>query len=235
MRNAATAALLAFACLFSCTKQERAVSIRECNASLTDVHENYVRYSHKFEYDIAPTGHYYKYEMIDRDDYIFYMPEAKGYIEVKYDLLPFHIFGKYDTSGDYYAIDGQIIVHNGVSAVNPAMDKYTDKVSSIIRGEYGYYMDTLSIAFNLLNSKGEAIPKDSLGFMQTPQPQTTIGSTVYTTGFNIGVKAQIQVGAAKVDESVPINPDEQITDPDGFINIESMYKEVWKGTCLGLR
>lgn len=116
-------------------------------------------------------------------------------IDLHLEIVPIYAYGNNDYSGDYYAVNGYVVAHNG--------DLNVRKLS-LRDNSYDYdwispFMGNLGISAVLLDKDGNEVSKGDVLFQNTPEPSTTIGSTTYNKGMNISFNFGVTFGK-KIDE-----------------------------------
>ena len=116
-------------------------------------------------------------------------------VELHYEVLPAYVFEGNGQSGDYYAVHGYAVAHNGAAYGERRLTEEKFPEAEII--QYGWYMGRLRLGFQLLSPEGEALNTDQVQYFVTPEPSTTIGTTTYKKGFGISLGIQpLTIGAA---------------------------------------
>ena len=120
-----------------------------------------------------------------------------SYAEVHMSVLPIYAFGQSSGSGDYYAVNGYVLTHNADMYERHRKIDYDD-------GGYRHdweicanFMRDLTFSATLLDGDGQPL-KDDVRFEKYPTPETTIGSTSYTSGWKVTLGFAVQIGGADV-------------------------------------
>ena len=109
-------------------------------------------------------------------------------IEVSYSIYAAYVFQCSENAGDYYIVSRTVTAHNG-----PLYAPF-DKVHGVVSiNAAGYYMKELEVTSQLNDSTGWYKLSD-LQFCGDVTPITTVGSTDYTTGVNLGLSGAVSVG-----------------------------------------
>lgn len=110
-------------------------------------------------------------------------------IDLHIEVLPIYVFGSEDYSGDYYAISGYCIMHNG-SFYKEVQKSFE---SSVLYAYY-WYMSRYNLEFQLLSSDEQKVSNENTLFFVTPEPSTTISSTTYNKGFSFSLSPKLTLG-----------------------------------------
>ena len=119
--------------------------------------------------------------------------ESSGALDLHIEVLPLHVFGNEQVSGDYYSVSGYVVMHNA----EVYAERYISKVNM-----YGWYMGEYNIGFQLLDSNGNAVSEGSTEFLVTPEPSTTISTATFKKGSSFSLSVNLTFGAMKRETEV---------------------------------
>lgn len=116
-------------------------------------------------------------------------PVKQG-IDLHLEVIPVYAYGDSEYSGDYYAVSGYVVAHNGELNVARQTRRYSD---------YDYewispFMGNLGLEAALLDKDSNEVNKGDVRFQSTPEPSTTIGSMTYNKGFTMSFNFGITFG-----------------------------------------
>ena len=131
-------------------------------------------------------------------------------IDLHIEVLPIYVFGSEDYSGDYYAISGYCIMHNG-SFYKEVQKSFE---SSVLYAYY-WYMSRYNLEFQLLSSDEQKVSNENTLFFVTPEPSTTISSTTYNKGFSFSLSPKLTLGVRQDED-------------------ETTHELSWKGMLMGV-
>lgn len=113
-------------------------------------------------------------------------------IDLSYNIYPLYSFEGSNTQGDFYVVEGTITVHNA----GMYNGKWIKKHGGVRAHLCAYYMYGFQIETQLVDDHGVAIPDVSFPAGATPVPESTIGSTSYTSGFTWGLNGSFTGGVS---------------------------------------
>ena len=131
-------------------------------------------------------------------------------IDLHIEVLPIYVFGSEDYCGDYYAISGYCIMHNG-SFYKEVQKSFE---SSVLYAYY-WYMSRYNLEFQLLSSDEQKVSNENTLFFVTPEPSTTISSTTYNKGFSFSLSPKLTLGVRQDED-------------------ETTHELSWKGMLMGV-
>ncbi|MGN1210285.1 MAG: hypothetical protein ACI4TM_01250 [Candidatus Cryptobacteroides sp.] len=117
--------------------------------------------------------------------------ESSGAVDLHIEVLPLHVFGNDYGSGDYYSVSGYVVMHNA--------EVYAERSIPQIN-MCGWYMGEYNLGFQMLDSNGNAVSMESIEFLVTPEPSTTIGAATYTKGSSFSLSGNLTFGAMKKED-----------------------------------
>lgn len=121
--------------------------------------------------------------------------EEQG-IDLHLEIVPIYAYGSNEYSGDYYAVNGYVVTHNGDLKVRKQSATYPDYRYSWITP----YMNMLGMTAEILDKDGNTVSTGDVRFQTTPEPSTTVGSMTYNKGFTMSLNFNISFGAKKDDD-----------------------------------
>lgn len=114
------------------------------------------------------------------------------------EVIPLYISrGDGSADGDYYAVKGYVVAHNAM--LNLHREEFRDD-NDILYTVITPYLAGITLKSRLLGRDGSEIQPGEVTFFNTPLPETTIGSTTYTTGLDITLNTPFNFGAQKTEE-----------------------------------
>lgn len=112
--------------------------------------------------------------------------DVKGSIEVHYDIFAAYVYEGSANAGDYYIIKRSLIVHN-----DDFYDGYSKTHGGVKVWLGGFFMKQVNLQSKLLYGNNDL--KGAL-FASEVTPATTISSSSYNTGFNLGLDGALSIG-----------------------------------------
>ena len=115
--------------------------------------------------------------------------EGTFYVDVQLKVTPMHGFKRSDSAAlDYYLMTSTVSVASG----KMYSGNFTKKHGGVKARICGFYLKSLSSDFTLVDSSGNPVGH----FVQTPTPETVVGSTSYTTGWDFSIGGGITGGTS---------------------------------------
>lgn len=176
----------------------------------------------------AQTIHH-TYQMCLKDKTLAHVVSSKadkltryGTIDVAYSVYPLYSFEANGSSaGDYYIVEGTFTVHND----QMYNGKWTKKHGGVKSHLCGFYLKQFEISNVLYTSGGAAVDGVKFPSSGSPVPETTIGATSYTSGFEWGLGGSVTggyqgggMGSATINANVSWNNSETRSVSDLTIN-----------------
>ena len=112
-------------------------------------------------------------------------------VDLHMEIMPIYAYGCNEYSGDYYAIKGYVVAHNGDLNVTNESCRVTDYEMKWVSP----FMGTLGFGCELLDKDGNTVSEGDVRFHTTPEPSTTIGSTTYTKGLTFSLGFSLTLGS----------------------------------------
>lgn len=167
------------------------------------------------DYDIkklfAPQTVTHTYQMCLNDKTLAHVVASKadkltrsGTIDVAYSIYPLYSFRENGSSaGDYYIVEGTFTVHNN----QMYNGSWTKKHGGVKARLCGFYLKKFEVANTLCETNGTAVPGVKFPSQGTPVPETTIGATSYSSGFQWSIGGAVSGGMLGSDPqfSVTLN------------------------------
>lgn len=162
------------------------------------------------DYDIkklfAPQTVNHTYQMCLNDKTLAHVVASKadkltrsGTIDVAYSVYPLYSFQANGSSaGDYYIVEGTFTVHND-QMYNGSWTKKHGGVKSHL---CGFYLKKFEVSNTLCATDGTVLPGVKFPSQGTPVPETTIGSTSYSSGFQWSIGGSISGGMLGKDPQI---------------------------------
>ena len=119
-------------------------------------------------------------------------------VDLHTELSSIYIFGDGDNAGDYYIAMCRLTEHNGSMNVSKYEEHNHEK--STYMEMLSPYIDKMGIQCRLLDHNGNEVKSGDAYFFQTPRPETTIGTTTYTTGVSLSFDLNLCFGKEPNDE-----------------------------------
>lgn len=122
---------------------------------------------------------------LSKHDYL----EGDYSVDVQVKVNPLHGFGQNGfTATDYYLVTSSVSVASG----KMYSGNFTKKHGGVKARICGFYLKSLGSDISIVDSTGASVGR----FVQVPTPETVIGSTTYTTGWNFSIGGGITGGTA---------------------------------------
>lgn len=122
---------------------------------------------------------------LSKHDYL----EGDYSVDVQVKVNPLHGFGQNGfTATDYYLVTSSVSVASG----KMYSGNFTKKHGGVKARICGFYLKSLGSDISIVDSAGASVGR----FVQVPTPETVIGSTTYTTGWNFSVGGGITGGTS---------------------------------------
>ena len=158
---------------------------------------------------------------------------VKGSFEVIYSIKPCYLFeNNGDNAGDYYIVKADVIARNG-QVYKPYYTWHGWRNTLGVVSVAGYYMKNLQLSSTLMSNAQKPVTLSDISFAAQPSPVTTINSSTYTSGIDLGLQGALSVGtktglggsmgfSASYNKSSTIN----ITDLDIEKNTDDQSRQV---------
>ncbi len=118
---------------------------------------------------------------------------ASQKVEIHFDLMSIYVFSDGDFAGDYYLVTGYVVTHNKDLNTRYISNKdYVDYPDAVTQ-----YLGKLALNTELLDKDGKQAGAGDAFFRAQPNPETTIGSTSYTKGFDFTLNFAITAGITR--------------------------------------
>ena len=122
---------------------------------------------------------------LSKHDYL----EGDYSVDVQVKVNPLHGFGQDGfTATDYYLVTSSVSVASG----KMYSGNFTKKHGGVKARICGFYLKSLGSNISIVDSTGASVGR----FVQVPTPETVIGSTTYTTGWNFSIGGGITGGTS---------------------------------------
>ena len=120
--------------------------------------------------------------------------EGEYSIDVQLKVTPMHGFKVSDSEAmDYYLVSSTVSIASGKMYTG----NFSKKHGAVNARICGFYLKSLSSNFTIINTSGSPVGR----FVQVPSPETVIGSTSYTTGWNFSIGGGITGGTSPLISS----------------------------------
>ncbi len=120
--------------------------------------------------------------------------EGEFAVDVQLKVTPMHGFKSSESEAmDYYLMTSTVSVASGKMYTG----NFSKKHGGVNARICGFYLKSLSSNIYILNTSGAPVGR----FVQVPTPETVVGSTSYTTGWNFSIGGGITGGTAPMISS----------------------------------
>ncbi len=124
-----------------------------------------------------------------------------GEIDVSYSIYPLYSYkANGSSSGDYYIVEATVTIHND----DMYNGKWTKKHGGVKSHLCGFYLKKFELSNTLCQTDRTTLSGVKFPSSGTPVPETTIGATNYTSGFEWGIGGALSFGVqGGIKEGVP--------------------------------
>ena len=162
------------------------------------------------DYDIkklfAPQTVNHTYQMCLNDKTLAHVALSKadkltrsGTIDIAYSVYPLYSFqANGGSAGDYYIVDGTFTVHND----QMYNGSWTKKHGGVRARLCGFYLKKFEVKNTLCTIDGAVFSGVKFPSQGTPVPETTIGSTSYSSGFQWSIGGSLSGGMLGKDPQI---------------------------------
>lgn len=112
---------------------------------------------------------------------------GNGTFTAKYSIYALYAFENQPSNGDYYIVNAEYTAHNATMCpVDESTHRWTSRHGGVYCMLCGFYMTKFGVETSLCDNENSTTTIGEFPTGYTPSPQTTQGSTSYTSGMNWG-------------------------------------------------